>query len=190
MDSFEGLIATIAAFKGYWVQPGLKVNLTKPEKRAIGRPSSPRWELDVVAYKGQSNEVLVVECKSYLDSLGIKAEDVINPEARYATRYKLFTDSVLRRVVFSRLSVQLQETGLCRNDPKLRLCLAAGKIATQKDRALLADHFENEGWWLWDEDWIRSHLEEMSQSGYQDEPSVITAKLLLRGQNRGSPKVG
>src|SRR3954452_5700441 len=33
-------------------------------RREIGRPSSPRWELDIVAYSGRDNLFLVVESKS------------------------------------------------------------------------------------------------------------------------------
>jgi len=40
-------------------------------RREIGRPSSPRWELDIVAYSGRDNLLLVVECKSRLDSQGV-----------------------------------------------------------------------------------------------------------------------
>jgi len=35
---------------GYWVRTSVKVDLTKEEKVQIGRPSSPRWELDIVGY--------------------------------------------------------------------------------------------------------------------------------------------
>ena len=73
MDAFEQVVASILQRKGYWTQTSVKVELTKEEKRAIGRPSSPRWELDVVGYRGSSNELLVVECKSYLDSYGVRA---------------------------------------------------------------------------------------------------------------------
>jgi hypothetical protein len=74
LDSFESIVKTIFENKGYWVKTSFKVDLTKEEKRLIGRPSSPRWELDVVAFKGGRNEILVIECKSYLDSPGVKAE--------------------------------------------------------------------------------------------------------------------
>src|SRR5215218_2466380 len=40
-------------------------------RREIGRPSSPRWELDIVAYSGRDNLLLVLECKSRLDSQGV-----------------------------------------------------------------------------------------------------------------------
>jgi len=50
MNAFEALIALLLRRQGYWVQTSFKVKLTKAEKRRIGRPSSPRWELDLVAY--------------------------------------------------------------------------------------------------------------------------------------------
>ena len=66
MDSFESIVRTIFESKGYWVKTSFKVDLTKEEKRKIGRPSSPRWELDVVAYKGGIKEILVIECNLIL----------------------------------------------------------------------------------------------------------------------------
>ena len=51
MDSFEAVVAAILNRQGYWTQTCVKVELTKSEKVEIGRHSSPRWELDVVAYE-------------------------------------------------------------------------------------------------------------------------------------------
>ena len=82
MDSFESIVRTIFESKGYWVKTSFKVKLTKEEKRKIGRPTSPRWELDVVAYKGGSKEILVIECKSYLDGLGVSADGLKNGKYR------------------------------------------------------------------------------------------------------------
>ncbi len=45
MDAFEQLVAEILWMEGYWVRTSVKVQLTKEEKRQIGRHSSPRWEL-------------------------------------------------------------------------------------------------------------------------------------------------
>src|SRR3990167_7524540 len=73
MDSFETLVGSLLEKDGFWVRTSVKVELTPEEKRKIGRPSSPRWELDLVAYKAKSNELLVVECKSFLDSPGVRA---------------------------------------------------------------------------------------------------------------------
>ena len=71
MQGFEALIAEILEAEGYWVRRGHKVGLTKEDKQEIGRPSSPRWEIDVLGYRAPENLVLAVECKSYLDSPGV-----------------------------------------------------------------------------------------------------------------------
>ncbi|MFN0156735.1 MAG: hypothetical protein ACKVRP_01530 [Bacteroidota bacterium] len=75
MDAFESVVAAILQRQGYWTLTSVKVELTKEEKREIGRHSSPRWELDVVAYRGSDNELRVVECKSFLDSGRIRGDE-------------------------------------------------------------------------------------------------------------------
>jgi|SRR6266540_1575427 len=99
MDAFEQLVSEILWMDGYWVRTSVKVELTKEEKRLIGRPSSPRWELDIVAYNGRDNLLRVVECKSYLDSLGVQAKG-FDAASDNSARYKLFNDPMLRDVVF------------------------------------------------------------------------------------------
>lgn len=64
MNSFEQLIKGMLEDDGYWVRSSYKADLTQDEKVKIGRPTSPRWEVDLLAYSGHTNEVLVVECKS------------------------------------------------------------------------------------------------------------------------------
>jgi len=177
MNAFESLIALLLRRQGYWTQTSFKVELTKAEKRAIGRPSSPRWELDLLAYKGSSNEVLAVECKSYLDSPGV---GFIGGQFQPPERYKLFSEPRLRRVVLSRLGKQLEEAGATGPNPAMRLCLAAGKVARKSDRAGLVARFKTEGWGLFDEAWIRQGLADTSGAAYEDDVAFIVAKLLLR----------
>jgi hypothetical protein len=98
MDSFENLIALLLRREGWWTTTSFKVDLTKAEKREIGTHSAPRWELDVVAYRGQSNEVLAIECKSFLDSTGVVyRRGAFEPPERY----KLFTREKTREIVAS-----------------------------------------------------------------------------------------
>lgn len=85
MDSFEQVVATVLDRAGYWTRTSVKVNLTREDKHAIGRPSAPRWEIDVVAYSARENELLVVECKSYLDSAGVRAASFDGPKAAEET---------------------------------------------------------------------------------------------------------
>jgi hypothetical protein len=179
MDSFESVVATILERDGYWVRSGFKVELTKEEKQRIGRHSSPRWELDLVAYKASANEILVVECKSYLDSRGVKFQDVVG-KGKGAKRYKLFNDRDLREVVFARLKMQLLEAGACAADPTVRLCLAAGKIATEPDRGAIEKHFTGLGWQLWDAQWLRAALTRVADGGYDNQVAAVVAKLLIR----------
>jgi len=180
MDAFETVVSEILWQKGYWIQTSLKVELTKDDKLAINRPSSPRWEIDVVGYSGKRNELLIVECKSYLDSLGVQYRAFDGTDLKIASRFKLFNDTSLRDVVTGRLRQQLVERGLIREDPVIKLALACGKIVREKDRLLLKEHFERNGWLLWDEVWLKENLERMSKGGYENSSVAVVAKLLLR----------
>jgi hypothetical protein len=180
MNAFESLMAMLLERDGFWVKSCFKVELTKAEKCLIGRPSSPRWELDLVAYKGSSNEILVVECKSYLDSAGVRFKGFDGSSETHASRYKLFNEPILRETVLQRLVIQLQELEACAPSPMVRLCLAAGNIATAEDRRQLQEHFDQNGWLLFGDEWLHKRLEEMAAGGYQNEVAAIVAKLLLR----------
>ena len=179
MDAFEQLVAEILWMDGHWVRTSVKVELTKEEKRKIGRPSSPRWELDIVAYNGRDNLLRVVECKSYLDSLGVQAKG-FNAESDNASRYKLFNDASLREVIFQRLQLQFCEAGFCSPNPSIKLCLACGKI-DERSRTAIGRTFTEKGWELWDENWLRERLGRMAARGYENQISAVVSKLLLRG---------
>lgn len=181
MDAFESLIALLLSREGYWVRPNLKVELTKAEKRRIDRPSSPRWEIDLVAYKGAMNEILAVECKSYLDSPGVRlgALDGTRP----SKRYKLFREPKLWKVVSARLVKQLTEQGACRSRPRVTLCLAAGKLARPLDRDAMHQLFQKRGWRLFDDEWVRERLRATASSGYENEVALVVAKILERGRS-------
>jgi hypothetical protein len=181
VDAFEQLVSEILWMDGYWVRTSVKVDLTKEEKRAIGIPTAPRWELDIVAYRGRDNLLRVVECKSYLDSKGVRITGFDGSNEKEAGRYKLFNAPELRRVVFNRLGLQFAASGACRPDPEIRLCLACGKVS-EAGRAQLQARFNAEGWDLWDEPWLREKLGQMAMLGYENQVSAVVAKLLLRGK--------
>lgn len=178
MDAFESLIAMLLRHEGYWVAPSFKVELSKEEKRLVGRHSTPRWELDLVAYKGATNEILAIECKSFLDSTGVVFRSgAFEPPKRY----KLFGDEILRRVVLECATRQLSASGACAASPKITLCLAAGKIAKKSDRAGLERHFADLGWRLLSPEWVKSRLLAASKRGYENDVAFVVSKLLLRG---------
>jgi hypothetical protein len=181
MDAFEQVVSEILWMKGLWVRTSVKVNLEPDDKVAIGKPTSPRWELDIVAYSGRDNLLYAVECKSYLNSRGVTFAGLSGSDDATAGRYKLFSDAnpILRKVVLNRLRAQLTESGACPPIPasNVRLCLACGHIAG-KDGSKLREHFEARKWELWDEDWLRVHLKEMAKSKYENQVSHVVAKLL------------
>lgn len=180
MEAFEALVATILERQGYWVRSAAKVELTKAEKRHIDRRSTPRWELDLIGYKSAGNELRVVECKSYLDSRGVLFKGFSDPQSQSYRRFKLFNDAKLRRTVLGRLKRQLVESGACRKNPRIQLCLAAAHIASENDRVRIRAHFHRHRWLLWDEPWLKEQLKQLSETGYQDNVAAVMAKILLR----------
>ncbi len=178
MDAFESVVAALLVRRGYWVQTSVKVELTKAEKVQIGRHSSPRWELDVVGYRGADHELLVLECKSYLDSVGVYYEHLANP--REKSRYKLFTEPVLRRTVLKRLETQFVDAGFCARKPTVRLGLVAGRIRPS-DVERVRSLFAKNGWLLWDRDFLREELAALSRTGYENMVAAVVSKLLLKG---------
>ena len=162
--------------EGYWVRTSYKVNLTKEDKKRIGRPSSPRWELDVIAFNGKTRTLKVVECKSFFDSSGVKFCSL--DRGNGANRYKLFNDATLREVVLERLRSEMER--YCGSRLNIRLCLACGKVASERDRENLRSHFERNGWELFDKAWMQEKLLEMSNGGYENQAWAIVSKILLR----------
>lgn len=183
MDAFEQVVCEILWMKGYWVRSSVKVDLTKEEKRRIKRPSSPRWELDIVAYQGATNTLTVVECKSYLDSVGVRASALDGTDSIHAARYKLFNDAKLRETVFNRLAAQFSDIKACRTNPKVRLALVCGKIKNG-DHERLQKLSEQQGWILWDEIWLKEHLELLATQSYENQVASVVAKLILRSKAR------
>jgi hypothetical protein len=182
MDSFENLIALLLRRDGWWTTTSFKVKLTKAEKKHVGKASAPRWEIDLLAYKGSTNEILAVECKSFLDSTGVIFR---NGQFDPPSRYKLFSDARLRRTVLRRIGLQLVQAGSCAKAPTIQLALATGNLAKRSDRQAMKVEFERKGWRLFDDVWIRDQLRTVASDAYENEVATIVTKILLK-QN-GSP---
>jgi hypothetical protein len=180
MDAFENVVSEILWRDGYWVQTSFKVELTKEEKQQIERPSSPRWEIDVIGFNAIRNELIVVECKSYLDSAGVDFKSFDGSNAGKAKRFKLFNDEKLRVTVFNRISKQLLDAGLVATKPKIILALVCGKIIREADRDKLKELFSQKNWLLLDDIWLRQKLQKLSEAGYENSMASVVAKLLLR----------
>lgn len=179
MDAFESLVATLLRREGYWTASSVKVELTKAEKRRIGKHTTPRWEIDLVAYKPIGNRLLAVECKSLLYSTG-----VVFRRGKFESerRYKMFADTRLRAVVLGRLVRQLREADMVRGRPQVTLCLAAGHVARKTDRAALDRHFKRNCWRLFDATWVCDRLTSAASAGYENDIAHVVAKLMREAQ--------
>jgi hypothetical protein len=195
MDAFETLISELLRHEGYWTVPGFHVNLQKDEKRAIGRATTPRWEIDVLAYRGATNELLVVECKSFLDSRGVLFRDgAFGRAGAKKSRFKLFEDDplpsskssvllpgdTLRDVVLRRLVKDVSDSGLCPPHVDPQLCLAVGKFADSKVEGAITAHFESyhPAWKLIGPNEIRRMIRRAADRGYTNDVAHIVAKLV------------
>jgi len=185
MNAFEHIAARFFEAQGYWTRIGLKIILTKEEKRAIENPSMPRPEVDVVAFKPGPNELLIVECKSYLDSYGVCVENFIGERAVHKDRLKLFTRGKLRHVVTEKIITQLRDEHLLLpKNPKIRYGLVAGKIKTGHE-AKLRDIFTDNGWLLVTPGELAQGLRKFADQGYEDEIVTMVVKILERNAVNG-----
>jgi hypothetical protein len=140
----------------------------------------PRPEIDVVAFKPGPNELLIVECKSYLDSGGVRVEGFVGPDSAHKDRLKMFNVEPLRRVVTEKLLTQLRnEHLLLSSDPTIRYGLVAGKIKAG-DEARLRAIFTDNGWLLVTPGELAQGLRKFSERGYEDDIVTMVVKILER----------
>jgi hypothetical protein len=178
MDNFEGIIRTVLEADHFWVQSSFKVELTLGEKRHIGKHSMPRPELDLLALNFEQNEVLVVEAKSFLDSPGVRVEDLEQEHDTPEGRYKLFTSERYRTTVFKRLLLQLCGNGMANATTTISLALAAGNFY-KGQAAAIQELFLTKGFIFWSPEEIKEKVTALAKRGYENDPAIITAKILL-----------
>jgi hypothetical protein len=179
MDYFESIVKTLLEQKGYWVRQSFKVNLTKKEKRDIGKHSIPRPEIDLLAYNPDRNEVLVIEAKSFLDSTGVNPDHLKLKFEVPEGRYKLFTCKKYRDIVFNRLKTDLLECGLATKPVTLKLGLAAAKVYQSRSPEI-EQYFSTQNWYYFSPENIKAGVNSFSDMPYENELAIITAKILLR----------
>lgn len=133
-----------------------------------------------MAYKPGNNELVLIKCKSYLDSGGVRLV-AVSPGTESEKKISLFADDRYRQIVTEEFVKQAEDKGLLskKSSPSIRYCLVAGKVYS-KDRQKLHDYFQEQGWLLYDPKWIKERLSHTSKIGYENSLAVMMAKLLLR----------
>ncbi len=182
MDNFEALIRLLLEEDGYWTLGSVKVNLSKFDKKELSKPSMPRPELDIVAYKQSKNELLVMEVKSYLDSYGVRVKDFENLNQEITNGvYKTLTRPKYRETVERVLLSDLRKKGFADNKTTIRWGLAAGNIYS-KDEIDLRRIFDGQKWQLWGPNEIAQKARNLASLGYENDPFIIMTKILERNE--------
>lgn len=141
----------------------------------------PRPELDVVCWKPSKNELLIVECKSYLDSTGVRAEHFHGEEVK-DDAYKILNRTALRELVVRALIRQLRGEGLLIGDaPVVRFILVAGKIYSDHEQPIRSI-FERNGWTLITPRELAAGIRKFASRGYENDVITIVTKILERNQ--------
>jgi hypothetical protein len=171
MEGFESIVSAIFEHQKYWVRRNMRLEL--PVERRSKR-HSPRPEVDIVAYSPAAQEVLAVECKSWLNSAGVRAKHFLSPGPKAIQRYRLFLDNAYWKAVCEGL---FSELNLGDISPNFRRCLVAGKVPLADVQAL-NDKFQAEGWVFHGPDWVCAGLKEFQKSRYQNDAVIMAVKLL------------
>ncbi len=184
MNAFEDIIKMYLEEEGYWVRQSVKVDITKDDKKALGLPSMPRPEIDIVAIKVKDNELLLVEVKSFLDSYGVYWQVVcgeIDKNDEYyevAKHYRLFTNRKFRKIVTQRLREAYLKIGLINERTKINYAFAVGKFHSDSEeriRAYFSKHGRN--WKLFAPTDIKEWIRKLSDKGWEDNLVIMTSKL-------------
>ena len=189
MDHFESIIATLLEAENYWVRRSFKVNVTKEEKRQVKKHSIPRPEIDLLALHFSRNEVIAFEAKSFLDSPGVRLADLQKEHDVQEGMYKLFTSRGYREVVLARLKQDLIDQGMANSKTTVTLGLAAGKVYQKKSEPpmtqskLMKEFLEKNNFVFWSPEDIKQRVTALGEAkrGYENDPAIITAKILTRG---------
>jgi hypothetical protein len=178
MEAFESLVAGALRREGIWIYPGYHVDVSQADKQAFGQPSHPRPEIDILGYRPTANTLLWIECKSYLDSPGVKFGGFDGSSPKEAKRVpKVFRDSHYRQVVTRALIRETVAETLACPDPKVEYWFATGNIAEQS-RAAIRQHFDEQGWTLLDREWIIAQLRRVGSAKYENDVATMVSKLL------------
>jgi hypothetical protein len=184
MDAFETIAARFFEVQGFWTRIGVKVEITKAEKVALNNKSMPRPEIDVVAWKPGTNQLLIMECKSYLDSTGVRIEHLHGEADAENDKFKLFNRVALRELIVVALIRQLRAEGLLLGpDPSVQFVLIAGKIYSDHGPKLRAQ-CEDHGWRLIGPDELAQGVRRFAKRGYENDVITIVTKLLERNPAR------
>lgn len=156
-----------------------KVDLKPEEKREIGKPSIPRPEIDLLALHFSKNEVIAFEAKSLFDSPGVRYTELLEEHDIPKGLYKLFTSERYRSIVLRRLLQNLVDAGMANSQTKILLGLAAENVYQNQSKPI-REFMKKNNWRFWSPEDIKHKVEALAKRRYENDPAIITAKILKR----------
>ena len=176
MEKFENIVSTLLEAEGFWVRCAFKVNVTLEEKRQVGKQSSPRPEIDMLAFHLGRNEVLALDVKAFLDSPGVKLAHLQEEHEVPAGRHKLFTSERYRTIVLARLLQDLITAGMANAQTQVRLGMVVGKVNQGQSEAI-RELIEAKDWLFWSPDDIKQKVLARTERVNDPAPRAAAVKL-------------
>lgn len=176
MNQFEEISRYLLEAEGFWVQTGIKVEITPEQKRFLGKPTMPRPEVDIVAYKRSEDTLYLIEAKTYLNSKGVVYDNIVKRDFTW-DKYKILTYSDFQDIVGGELKADLIKKGLIHSKTKVRYGLIAAKLYKPKENDFYGLAKER-NWFFWGPDEVKSRLSRLINLGYEDNPYSIVAKII------------
>lgn len=75
--------------------------------------------------------------------------------------------------------MQLVACGMATNAMTMQFGLAAGNVYQNRE-VETRQYFESQGWFFWGPSDIRRHVGALAKTAYENDPAVLTAKLLSK----------
>lgn len=181
MDQFERLVATLLEADGYWVRQSHRIKLTSEEKAEIeSHHTSPRVEIDLIAYKPATNDLQIIEVKSFHDSdSGVTCSDIDGTNSNSDKKYPLVRNPARRELTQRLVLRDLQDQGLVTSTAVPSYCLVLGK-ASPGESNKIRNYLLSIMWRYWGPEDIKARLQKLAKTGYRDDLVYFTAKSLLR----------
>ena len=176
MDAFEQILRLFLEEKNYWTRHSVKVELTKQDKEELNLPTTPRAEIDLVAYNPNENEIILIEAKSFLNSTGVTIAGLNGTDKDTKNRYRLLNNDVFQKIVTERLIEDFTKRKIINKSTKVRFALAAGKVQ-KKSLKQVQGYLEEKNYIFFSPSEIKETIKGLADKGWDDNIVIVTAKL-------------
>jgi len=83
MDAFEQIVADLLRAEGWWGTTNFTIQLNEAQRVLFNMKNARPFEFDIVDYRGHTNTLMVVECRSYMYSKGVQTKEVTGEGGAY-----------------------------------------------------------------------------------------------------------